>query len=433
LKFDSSRGRSAPVGLSEAIRRGAAPDGGLYVPAEAVKVPLEAIGDSASLPEVASAMLAPVFRGDPLESELGAICKESLDLPAPLVAPDPDAPGLRLLELFHGPTGAFKDFGARFLIACLDRLGAAEAPFTVLAATSGDTGAAIGAAAEGRASVRAVILYPPARVSPFQRRQLSCWAPPTLSLEVDGDFDDCQRLVKAAFADAGLSTRHRLTPGNSINIARLLAQMTYIGAAALELFRETGTAPGFVIPTGNLGHAVAALWASEAGMPVGPIVAATNANRTLHDWWIHGEFRPRQSVPTVATAMDVGAPSNFERLVEVPGHRHAFRVEIVEDEAIRARIREDHRRTRHVLDPHGAVGVEAWWRLDPEVRTERSWIVAATAHPYKFAEIVEPLIGETLEPPAALAAILDRRTRAYPISATLDSLGRALAPHQRFS
>jgi len=427
LKFVSTRRRSAPVTLTEAIRRGTAPDGGLYVPAEAVKVPVEAIGANASLAEIASAMLAPFFRGDPLESELEAICNGALDFPAPLVAPDPDDPGLRLLELFHGPTGAFKDFGARFLMSCLDRLGGADAPFTVLAATSGDTGAAIGAAAEGKASVRPVILYPPERVSPFQRRQLSCWAPPSLSLEVEGDFDDCQRLVKSAFADAALSARHRLTPGNSINVARLLAQTTYIGAASLELFRETGMAPGFVIPTGNLGHAVAALWAREAGMPVGPIVAATNANRTLHDWWADGEYRPRPSVLTLATAMDVGAPSNFERLVEVPGHRHALRVEMVEDEAIRARILKEHRRTGYILDPHGAVGVEAWRRLDPEMRSEQPWIVAATAHPSKFAEIVEPLIGETLERPPALAAILDRQMRAQPIDATLDALRRALA------
>jgi threonine synthase len=415
-----------PAGLSEAIRRGAAPDGGLYVPAEAVKIEVEAIADDPSLAAVASVMLAPFFRGDPLEGELEAICKEALDLPSPLVAPDPDEPGLRLLELFHGPTGAFKDFGARFLMACLDRLGGAEAPFTVLAATSGDTGGAVGAAAEGKSSVRAVILYPPARVSKFQRLQLSCWTPPTLSLEVDGDFDDCQRLVKAAFADAALSARHRLTPGNSISVARLLAQMTYIGAAALELFRESGIAPGLVIPTGNLGHAVAALWAREAGMSIGPIVAATNANRTLHDWSTSGDYRPRPSVRTLATAMDVGAPSNFERLVDVHNDRSGFRVDSIEDEAIRPRIREEYRRTRYVLDPHGAIAVEAYRRLDPQSRVERPWIVAATAHPYKFAEIVEPLISEALAPPPALAAILDRQPHAQAIPATLKALVGAL-------
>jgi threonine synthase len=426
MRFVSTRPESPAVPLAQAIRCGAAPGGGLYVPAEAVRVELDAIGVDASLASAAAAILAPFFAGDPLAPHLNAICAEAFDFPAPLVPFDAARPGLSVIELFHGPTGAFKDFGARFLMACFDRLSDPEQPATVLVATSGDTGGAIACAAEGRRGVRSVVLYPPDRVSSFQRLQLSCWAAPNLSLEVEGDFDGCQRLVKTAFAHAGLSARHRLTPGNSINVGRMLAQMTYVGFAALKAWRESGVAPGFVIPSGNLGHAVAALWAREAGLPVGPVVIATNANRTLLEWSRTDLYRPVPSLQTLASAMDVGAPSNFERLVRAPNLKSQLHVERVDDEAIRRRIRQEFRRDGHVLCPHSAVAVEAYRRLDPAVQGERPWIVAATAHPYKFADVVEPLIGETLRPPPGLAAILGRRRRAQPIPATLDALAAAL-------
>src|SRR5205823_14593902 len=188
----------------------------------------------------------PFFAGDGLESELPAICAEALDFAALLVASNSAKPSLRALELFHGPTGAFKDFGARFLMACFDRL-AGQRPLTVLAATSGDTGGAVGCAAEGRSSVRAVILFPKGRVSAFQERQLTCWGDQVLAIEVDGDFDECQRLVKAAFADSSLTAQHRLTSANSINIGRLLPQLAYAAHAAVRVFGSAGKKPGFVV------------------------------------------------------------------------------------------------------------------------------------------------------------------------------------------
>jgi threonine synthase len=377
-------------------------------------------------------MLAPFFDGDPLAPHLPAICAEAFDFPAPLVMPDAGRPGLRMLELFHGPTGAFKDFGARFLMACFDRLGGGEAgPLTILAATSGDTGGAVGCAAEGRSALRAMILYPRGRVSAFQQHQLCCWGAPVEALEVDGDFDDCQRLVKAAFADPALVGAHRLSSANSINIGRLLPQMVYLAAASLEVHRETGVAPGFVIPTGNLGHGVACLWARALGLPIGPVVAATNANRTLLDWNRGGAYTPVPSQTTIANAMDVGAPSNFERLNRLPDPVHQLTVERVDDDAIRRRIRLEYARSNYVLCPHTATAVEAWERLAPARRAERTWIAAATAHPYKFAEVVEPLIGETLSPPPALAAILGRGAHASRIPATLEALAGALAGEGR--
>ena len=427
MKFVSTRGKSPPVAISAAIRNGAAPDGGLYLPAEAAAAEPEALARHDGLPSLAADLLAPFFRDDPLEAALPAICAEAFDFPVPLAAPDPADPQLRMLELFHGPTGAFKDFGARFLMACFDRIGVATDPLTVLAATSGDTGGAVGCAAEGRRSVRAVILYPRGRVSPFQRLQLGCWRSPVTALEVEGDFDDCQRLAKAAFADPDLSGAHRLSSANSINVGRLLPQMVYLAAAAVHVWRETGVAPGFVIPTGNLGHAVAALWARGLGLPIGPVVAATNANRTLSEWRRSGAYAPAPSVATIANAMDVGAPSNFERLARLADPLGQIDVERVDDEAIRSRIREEYRRTSQVWCPHSAAAAEAYARIDPARRAERVWIAAATAHPFKFAEIVEPLIGEKIAPPPALAAILGRVSHARRIPATLEALTEALA------
>jgi threonine synthase len=296
----------------------------------------------------------------------------------------------------------------------------------VLAATSGDTGGAVGCAAEGRSSVRAVILFPKGRVSVFQERQLTCWGDQVLAIEVDGDFDDCQRLVKAAFADEPLSAEHRLTSANSINFGRLLPQLAYAAQAAARLFAQTGKKPGFVIPSGNLGHGFAVLLAREMGLPVGPVVLATNANRTLKEWHLSGRYEPRPSVATLANAMDVGNPSNFERVSALPPEARSVGVQLVTDDDIKARIASEYQASSYVWCPHSATAVEAWSRLPDALRSERPWIAMATAHPYKFAETVEPLIGRAIEPSPALAAILDRPTSKIRIGASLDALADSL-------
>ena len=425
MKFVSTRGEAPPASLTEALRNGAVPDGGLYMPEQLPAVDPAALDPDAPLAEFAAALLQPFFAEDALEPELSAICREALDLSAPLITPDPVRRSLHALELFHGPTGAFKDFGARFLMACFDRI-ASRQPLTVLVATSGDTGGAVGCAAEGRSSVRAVILFPKGRVSPFQERQLTCWGDNVLGIEVDGDFDDCQRLVKAAFADAPLSAQHRLTSANSINFGRLLPQLAYAAQSALRLFAKSGKKPGFVIPSGNLGHGFAVRLANAIGLPVGPIVLATNANRTLKDWRESGHYEPRPSVATLANAMDVGNPSNFERLSALPGSAGDVRVEMVTDDEIKARIASEYRVSGYVWCPHSATAAEAWSRLPEVERSERPWIAMATAHPFKFAETVEPLIGRSVAPTPALAAIFDRPTRKIRISASLDALADAL-------
>jgi len=426
MRFVSTRG-AAGVGLSQAIRAGAAPDGGLYVPEEVPAAGPAGLAD-APLADFAAAMLAPFFAGDPLADDLPAICAEAFDFPVPLVTPDPKRPGLKALELFHGPTGAFKDFGARFLMACFDRFGDPARPLGVLVATSGDTGGAVGCAAEGRAAVRATILYPAGRVSPFQEAQLTCWGAPVQALEVDGDFDDCQRLVKAAFADPALADAHNLTSANSINIGRLLPQIAYLAYASVRIARASGNEIGLIVPSGNLGHGFAALYARAMGFPIRPVILATNANRTLVDWKTTGVYAPRASVATIANAMDVGAPSNFERLAALPPERRKLGVERVTDDQIRDRIRAEYAASGYVWCPHSATAAEAYARLSDRVRDEVIWIAAATAHPFKFAETVAPLIGETVTAPPALAAIQGRALAKRSIPARLDRLADALRP-----
>ena len=426
MQYVSTRGNAPSVSIGEAIRNGAAPDGGLYLPEVTPRVDPESLRGYGDLPAFGARLLAPFFEGDPLKAELAAICSEAFDFPVPIETPDPDQPRLRVLELFHGPTGAFKDFGARFLMACFDRLGDPNSPLTVLAATSGDTGGAVGCAAEGRKAVQAAILYPKGRVSPFQELQLTCWDDPVLALQVEGDFDDCQRLVKGAFADRALSSALRLTSANSINIGRLLPQAAYTGFAALKVFQETGVAPGFVIPTGNLGHVFAAVFARSLGLPIGPIVASTNANRTLFDWHKSGVYTPGASIATIANAMDVGAPSNFERLIHLPDEARRITVYQVNDGTIRSRMKAEFDRTGYVWCPHSATAIEAYAHLTAQEREERTWITAATAHPYKFAEVVEPVIGTKIAPPPALEGILGRRARSTEIAADLAALSEAL-------
>lgn len=423
MKFMSTRGGTPPVSISTAIKTGQAGDGGLFMPETFPSTAFSGAADHTDLPAFAAAFLAPFFKGDALEAALPAICEEAFDIPLPAIQL---SDGVSALELFHGPTGAFKDFGARFLMACLDRLGDPDQPFTVLAATSGDTGGAAGCAAEGRSGVRTVILFPDGKVSPFQAHQLSCWGNPVTTLKLDSDFDACQSLVKAAFRDRALSQRHRLTSANSINIARLLPQAAYLAFAAARAMAETGTAPGFVMPTGNLGHGVAALMAKACGAPIGPVILATNANATLHDWARSGTYSPRPSIATLANAMDVGAPSNFERLVYGQLDLETLAVERVDDEAIKARVQTDHERQGYIWCPHSACAAEALARQPEAVRRERRWLIAATAHPYKFADVVEPVTSQTLAPTPALAAVLGKPARAQFCEPTLAALATHL-------
>ncbi len=423
MRYVSTRGEAAPALFSDALMRGLAPDGGLYVPAEWPRYAVSREADD--LPHVAADVLRAFFEGDALAPELGAITSEAFNFPVPRVKLSDDSADV--LELFHGPTAAFKDFGARFLAASMARIDRTR-PLHILVATSGDTGGAVAAAFHNRVNVRVSVLYPKGGVSPAQERQLTCWGGNVQAFAVRGVFDDCQRLVKQAFADADLRARFELSSANSINVGRLLPQMCYFAATSVAIHREHGVKASFVVPSGNLGHATACVWARHTGLPIGEIVLAHNANRTMPDYLSSGDWRPRASVATLASAMDVGDPSNAERLRhlfrDVDALRAAVSAYAIEDEAIRARIRAGYDRYGQVWCPHTAAAAEALARHTPREPGAR-WVIVATAHPAKFPEVVEPLIGRAIEPPPALAS-LPPALPATELEPTLDALRAAL-------
>lgn len=415
MKFVSTRNAHAFVTLSDAITAGLAPDGGLFVPSELPALELAGFDPSAPLADTAARLLSPFFAEDSLSDELGAICAEAFALPLPLQplhSGDDYA-----LELFHGPTAAFKDFGARFLASTMERLlRSSGKTLTIIVATSGDTGAAVAAAFHRRAGVRVVILYPEGRVSPRQAHQLECFGDNIETYRITGSFDDCQRLAKQALADRELQDDVPLSSANSISLGRLLPQMAYYAHASIVFARDRGEKLSFVIPTGNLGNAVAAILARRIGIPIGEIVLATNANEVLRRFFHGGEYEPGESVPTLANAMDVGAPSNFERLRWLYGGddamlRSSFRVFSVSDEEIRSTIRSRFERFGELFCPHTATAVHTLEHLRAD-GVSGAWAVVATAHPAKFDSIVEPLIGRPVEVPPALAELLHRPTCA---------------------
>ena len=421
-----------PVTLAEAVQRGLAPDGGLYVP---VDIPRMTGGEfdalrGRSLPEVATALLAPLVADTFTSPRLGELMASALDFTIPLV---PIAPGLSMLELFHGPTLAFKDVGARTMARWLAAVSERDEarPLTVLVATSGDTGGAVAQAFHGVAGTRVVVLYPRGRVSPVQEAQFTTLGGNVTAVAVDGTFDDCQRLVKEAFADAAIAGSLRLTSANSINIGRLLPQMAYYAWAALQL--PPGSSPlTVVVPSGNLGNLCAGVMAQRRGVPVGRfVVATTTANDPLPRYLASGGYEPRASTPTLASAMDVGAPSNFERLLhffdhDVQAMRATMTGVTVSDDDIRAAIRELWARSDYLADPHSAVGYLGARAVAPEVTGARV-VVLATAHPAKFREVVEPALGRDVPLPAALAERLALPRLAVGAAPALSALSAVLA------
>jgi threonine synthase len=427
----STRDERLQVALSRALADGIAADGGLYVPARFPAQAARALASPAALELLAPRLLAPFFEGDALAAELPAIAAEAFDFPAPLRPVGGGAERLSVLELYHGPTAAFKDFGARFLAACQSRIPRPDPrPLIILVATSGDTGGAVAAAFHRRPGFRVVLLYPADRVSSLQERQLTCWDGNVRSYAVRGSFDDCQRLAKEAFRDGRLREALPMSSANSINIGRLLPQITYFAAASLRIREADGTAANFVVPSGNLGQAVACVWARELGLPIGEILLAHNANRTVPDFLADGRWRPRPSIATIANAMDVGDPSNIERL-RFLYRDHAtmtarIRAVSIGDDAIRRSIQSEYRESGLMLCPHSAAAAQAYRMLTQEERRASHWVLVATAHPAKFQEIVEPLVGRTIAPPPALLRLLERTNTRDEIDANLDGLRERL-------
>lgn len=431
MRFASTRNRAEQVTLSSALERGLAADGGLYMPTEWPQ--LRPSADPQDLPALALELLRPFAADDPLRDELPAIVREAFDFPAPLTGIAPGTPISReapnVLELYHGPTAAFKDFGARFLAAALARL-PRERSLQILVATSGDTGGAVAAAFHRRAGMQVAVLFPQGLVSPTQERQLTCWDTNVRSFAVRGRFDDCQRLVKEAFADAQLRERFQLSSANSINLGRLLPQMVYYWAASLTVQHRFGVAASFAIPSGNLGNATACVWARRLGAPIGTILLAHNANSTVPDYLRDGVFTPRPSIATLSSAMDVGNPSNLERLnalyPDAAALGGALLATSIDDETTRSRIREDFVSQGRIWCPHSAVAAEGCARVRASGAPPGVWTVVATAHPAKFREIIEPLIGKPVPMPAALARLYERPVRCEQIDPTLQALKQSL-------
>ncbi len=428
-RASTSTDSGAVWSLSHAMATGLAPDGGLFVP---VSMPhfdparftrefghwMGRTDDPPSIAAVATRLLAPFFVDDPLEPHLEEICHASLDIEVPLIDLEGFERPTALMELFHGPSAAFKDFGARFLASCMSRMASDDdRPLTILVATSGDTGGAVASAFYEKPGVEVVVLYPKGRVSDRQAHQLSCWGGNITTLAVEGDFDACQALVKQAFVDPVCTASARLSSANSINIGRLLPQMAYHAASVLQ---RPGW--GVVVPTGNLGNALAAIWARRVGMPITEVALATNANDTLPRYIETGELTPQPTVATLANAMDVSRPSNLERYEQLDGALwDGVRAFSVDDDTIRATIPAIREQTGQVVCPHTATALH----VRPHIGLP--CLVAATAHPSKFDTVVEPLIGETVPIPPALAGLLERERVETTIPAELSALRDVLA------
>ena len=424
MKLVSTGGESPAADVRTALIQGLAPDGGLYLPER--MDPIDAsilaglLGQSFS---VVSRVVARHLLGSTIPpADLDRIVDAALNLEVPLVALSDD---LYVLELFHGPTLAFKDVGARFMAQLMGYLNSEdEAPLTILAATSGDTGSAVAQAFFGVPGIRTVILFPKDKVTPLQERQFSTLGGNVHVLEVEGTFDDCQRLVKSAFSDPTLRDAVRLSSANSINIGRLLPQIFYYFYAAAQL--PTETAPLFSVPSGNFGNLTAGLMAKRLGLASRGFVAVTNVNDVVPEYLRTGVVRPRPSTPTISNAMDVGNPSNLARILALyDGDVDRLRKDLIgsvhDDEETRDCIRRVYRRTGYVLDPHSAVGylgVEA----GRQAFGEGPCVVLCTAHPVKFREAVEPAIGSSVPVPERLAACLEAERHVTPIPPEISAL-----------
>lgn len=424
IRYKSTRNGGPPVSLREALLRGLAPDGGLYVPTDIP--PLESgYRTLESLQEVATAMLRPWLEEHVEPSELGPLIADALSFPIPLVdlgARNPTYSGVYVLELFHGPTLSFKDVGARVMARLMGRFLREEGrSATVLVATSGDTGSAVADGFAGQEGIEVVLLYPKGGVSEVQERQLVVERPAVRTYAVEGTFDDCQRLVKQAFLDPELQ-RIGPTSANSINIGRLLPQAAYyVWAEVASGLREVV----FCTPSGNLGNLTGGLIAHLAGLPVARFVAAHNANDYFPDVLRRPDAAERDSVSTRSNAMDVGRPSNYERIrALIPGKRmrELFWGTSVDDPATLARMRTVYDETGYVADPHTAVGLEAVHRYREATGDEGPVIVLSTAHPAKFPATVWETLGQPAPRSDRLERLRDRPKRVEPLTPSLDAL-----------
>ena len=426
MKYYSLRHQSPPVDFRTATITGQAPDGGLYFPETIPKFPDGFLRELRNLSKetVALNVMRPYVGTTIPDSDLQRICAEAVDFPFPLV---PVSAGVSALELFHGPTLAFKDVGARFMSRCLGHFAkqGATPPVTVLVATSGDTGGAVASGFLGVPGVEVVILYPSGKVSPVQEQQLTTLGQNITALEVSGTFDDCQALVKQAFQDTELAQRRFLTSANSINVARWLPQQLYY-CFAWQQWAADATPPVISVPSGNFGNLCAGMLAQASGLPIGHFIAACNANEPVPSYLRTGTYLPRPSVSTFSNAMDVGNPSNFVRIMELFGNdlvrmKQALSADTVSDADTVATIQQVWEQEGYLLDPHGAVAYTALRRYQAE-HPQAQGMLLATAHPVKFPDVVEPILGQAIPLPEAVQYLQDRPKRSVPMTVEYDQL-----------
>jgi threonine synthase len=446
MRFVSTRGRVPGVSFRGALFAGLAPDGGLYVPETLGTLDFEALR-GASLVDVGTEIVAH-FAGDELaRPAIARLLTDALDFPIPLVPLDDR---IAALELFHGPTFAFKDVGARVMARLMAHFTDEDQSLTVLVATSGDTGSAVAQAFYGLAGTRVIVLFPDGAVTPVQEAQFATLGANITAVAVAGTFDDCQRLTKEAFADRALSQGARLTSANSINIGRLVPQIFYYAQAALQ-YGDKQVA--ISVPSGNFGNLTAGLFAWKMGAPIARFVAATTINDAVPRYLATGQYQARASVATLANAMDVGNPSNVERMRwlfadDVEAMRAVVTPSVHTDSDVRRTIRDVWNRHGYVCDPHTAIaylglasltgerarpgtpagplpGTFGSARGDDAVGRHPA-VFLATAHPAKFRETVEPALGQAVPLPPALAAALTRRRLVERIAPTLTALRAVL-------
>ncbi len=412
MKFYSTNNSAHRVSFRDAVLTGLPPDNGLYMPENIPQIPAERIHAfrQMSFQEIATAMADNLLSESVEPHVLRKVIETAINFDAPLVPVEPD---IFSLELFHGPTLAFKDFAARFMAQLMGHFVQNDnRELTILVATSGDTGSAVANGFYRVPGIRVIVLYPSGKVSQIQEKQLTTLAENITALEIGGTFDDCQALVKQAFLDGELQNNFRLTSANSINIARLIPQSFYYGYAWSRL-PDPFVDSVFSVPSGNFGNLTAGLMAKTAGVPITRFVAATNVNDVVPAYLQNGEFLPKTSVHTISNAMDVGNPSNFVRMLALFDHdlariRKSVSGFAFTDAETRKTMLEIYDRTGYVLDPHGAVGYLGLKQFLAGQSGKWQGVFLETAHPVKFLDVVESTIGISPEIPAQLTKALSK-------------------------
>jgi len=419
MKYYSTNGNSALVNFKEATIAGLAPDGGLFFPEHIPTFDKEFFSkiENMSIAEIAYAIMQP-YVGDCLNEEsLFDLVREAFDFPIPLKQINANQ---YVLELFHGNTLAFKDVGARFMSRCLGHFVKDDhRRMTVLVATSGDTGGAVADGFYGVEGVDVVILFPSGKVSAVQEKQLTAMGGNIHAIEIEGDFDDCQRLVKQAFSDTDLRNHIFLTSANSINVARWIPQQLFYFLAYQQWPKELAD-PVVSVPSGNFGNICAGLLAKKSGLPIKKFIAACNENDVVPRFLEHGKFEIKNTVHTISNAMDVGSPSNFVRIMELYGKDlEALKKDLVafrfNDEETRKIMLDSQKECDYILDPHGAVGLLALQKYQQQIMNVPC-IFAATAHPVKFYDVVKDVIGLQPDMPSSISSLMEKESISVKMS-----------------